>query len=156
MLPPYCDPASLFGVALARLDLSGVFGNDFRRSSILRDLSRNTDVLPTVFTFRIAKLGTIQTPDDDREYLIRVWLVKVDKRGPAPTGSGIMGAGNFATNSCRFADVVVSFSCCDCLRCKDRECKPEGQGESDRAKCNCLDSHDSLHIVGSKTFWMRV
>lgn len=156
MLPPYCDPASLFGVALARLDLSGVFGNDFRRSSILRDLSRNTDVLSTVFTFRIAKLGTIRTPNDDREYLIRVCLVKVDKRGPAPTGSGIMGAGNFATNSCRFADVVVGLRCCDHLRCEHRQCHPHSQDANECAEGRSSYGHDSLHMAGLRILRKRV
>src|SRR5580692_10889299 len=62
------------------LKILGIAYHDFGRTTVFGDLARHADLFIPVLFFRSAEFVAALSPNQDREGLVRVWLIEVQER----------------------------------------------------------------------------
>ena len=97
-------------------------GNDFCRPTVLLNSSAYTNGFFRIVTLRCAELRPVASPDQDREDLVRIWLVEVQECWLAPARCGEMSAGNNSADGCVFAEVAFCLLRCVGVLSSELDC----------------------------------
>ena len=115
---------------LLKFDLARFARLNFRHSTIALYRAGRTNALVSVCCFGFAKLRSVLTPNQDREYFVWVWLVEVQERRLPLAPVRVACAHNLAADRRPFADVILGFGSSEllCLAI-DREIREETQSQ---------------------------
>jgi hypothetical protein len=99
-----------FKFSLLRNDPTGFSRDNLRHTAVTRDLARHAHVLVAIFRFGRTELGAVLAPNQDCEYLVRIWFIEVQKRRLALASRGVPCAYHLSANCLSFSDVVFGLA----------------------------------------------
>ena len=102
--------AALTSTLFLDFNLAWLLNDDFRDALVILYEASHAHLFVCVLGFRLAKFGSVTSPNQNRENLPWVWLIELQK-GWTPLGSGcVMRAENVAANGSPFSNVALCFS----------------------------------------------
>jgi len=92
---------------LLKLNLVGLLCDNLGLSPVILNHACHADLFVLKPGFRVAELVAVASPNQNRENLVRIWLVKIQKGGIPFGPSGVVSADHLATYRDRLANVVL-------------------------------------------------